>query len=284
MQRVKTPTAVAEKPPYTAEGTPGYFRSGDAVAAIPPTVPGQDWFNMVQGELLAPILATGLTPDPEDDTQLDQAIDAKIASGVAAHDESETAHPDIRALIAALLTDRYETLFIGAGAMIPSATAGATQASEELAANKINDDYLDFSASSDQSAEFSFKLPENWDRDTVKVKLHWKPGEGGATAGHYVGFNVAFGATGDGDTLDRALGAAVLVADQVLAGLEAAEHVSAASAAITVGGTLAAGKRLHCKITRDADYAGGGTTMAKKARLLGIEIKYCISGSVAAWG
>jgi len=274
MDRINHATATPERT----------FTGGNPAANIPATVVTPVFMTTLQEEVCNVIESAGIELDPEDDAQLNQTIDAKIASGVAAHDESESAHQDIRDLINALNGARLETAYFGAGAMIPSATAGATQASEELAANKINDDYLDFSASSDQSAEFSFKLPENWDRDTVKVKLHWKPGEGGATTGHYVGFNVAFGATGDGDTLDRALGAAVLVADQVLAGLEAAEHVSAASAAITVGGTLAAGKRLHCKITRDADYAGGGTTMAKKARLLGIEIKYGLSGSVAAWG
>lgn len=80
MQRVKTATAIAVKPAYTAGGTPGYFRSGDAVAAIPPTVPGPDWFNMVQEEIVNVILAAGLTLNPEDDTQLADAIAAMIAA------------------------------------------------------------------------------------------------------------------------------------------------------------------------------------------------------------
>lgn len=83
MQRVKTATAITEKPAYTAGGTPGYFRSGDAVAAIPPTIPGQDWFNMMQEEIANVILAAGITLDPEVDTQLRDAIVALIASALA---------------------------------------------------------------------------------------------------------------------------------------------------------------------------------------------------------
>ncbi len=78
MQRVKTATAIAEKPAYSAGGTPGYFRSGDAVAATPPTVPGQDWFNMIQEEIVNVILAAGFTLNPAADTQLRDAIEALI--------------------------------------------------------------------------------------------------------------------------------------------------------------------------------------------------------------
>lgn len=83
MQRVKTATAIAERPAYSAGGTPGFFRSGDAVAAIPPTVPGQDWFNMMQEEVANVILAAGLTLDAEVDTQLRDSIMALIASALA---------------------------------------------------------------------------------------------------------------------------------------------------------------------------------------------------------
>ena len=90
MQRVKTATAITEKPAYNATGTPGYFRSGDAVAAIPATVPGQDWFNMVQEEILAVIVAAGMTPDPETDTQLADAILALIVAHAPAPAQATT--------------------------------------------------------------------------------------------------------------------------------------------------------------------------------------------------
>lgn len=74
MQRVHTSTAATSKPPYSATGTPGYFLKGDPLAGTPATVPGPEFFNMVQEELLAVIIAAGMTPSPTDDTQLRAAI------------------------------------------------------------------------------------------------------------------------------------------------------------------------------------------------------------------
>jgi hypothetical protein len=84
MYPVKTATAVPGLPPYSEDGTPGFFTKGDAVAAILATVPGQDWFNMTQEELLNVIRAAGLTPSATDDTQLRQAIAALIANAMLA--------------------------------------------------------------------------------------------------------------------------------------------------------------------------------------------------------
>ena len=91
MQRVKTLTAVTSKPAYSESGTPGYFIKGDAVAAIPATVPGQDWYNMVQEELHNLVVAAGLTPSATDDTQLTQAVARLIAAqAVTVANASET--------------------------------------------------------------------------------------------------------------------------------------------------------------------------------------------------
>ena len=280
MQRVKTSTAVANKAAYSETGTPGHFTNGDAVAGIPATVPGQDWFNMVQEELLNVIKAAEIDPNSTDDTQLAQAI-AKL---LAAHDVDGDAHEDLRALIAALGGSRVESLWLGAGAMIPNTTNGATAGTGQSTSYLLMSDYLDFGAAADQSAQAIFALPANWDMDAVKIKLHWRPAAAGSTAGQYVGWAVSGGAVGDGDTADRALGAAVTVADQALAGLEAAEHITPASAALTIGGDPQVGDRLHLKITRQAAYAGGGAAMPVAARLLGLELQYTTTGNAVAWG
>lgn len=80
MQRIRTATAVTSKPPYSAEGTPGFFTEGDAVAGTPATVLGQDWPNMIQEELVNVLVAAGVVPDAEDDSQLAQAIIRLIAA------------------------------------------------------------------------------------------------------------------------------------------------------------------------------------------------------------
>ncbi len=283
MQRVKTAYAVPNKPPYSTSGVPGYFTSGNPLTAQPPTVPGAEWFNMTQEELCNLILAAGLELDPEDDTQLAQAIAALIANLVASHNTDGDAHADIRALINGLGGARLETLWLGAGAMIASTTNGAQASTIQSTNYALMEDVLDYSNTVDQSAQAILKLPANWDRGTVRVRLHWRPAVAGATSGQVVGWLVSAGAVGDADTVDRALGAAVTVADNVLAGLHAAEHVSAASTALTVGGVPQVGDRLQLKIVRDAGYAVGGDAMPVAARLLGVEIQYTISGAVAAW-
>lgn len=114
MQRVKTATAVTSKPPYSADGTPGFFTRGDAVAGIPATMPGQDFFNMVQEELLHVIIAAGLTPSATDDTQLRQAVLTLI----------ESYSPDLaEATTAEVLAGLLHTAYLSPAGLLASKTA-----------------------------------------------------------------------------------------------------------------------------------------------------------------
>jgi len=85
MHRVDTSTAVAGLPAPDAAGAPGYFTKGNPAAdpPVPATVPGQDWFNMIQEEIAAVIEGMGLTLDATkaDFTQLRQAIQQMIIAG-----------------------------------------------------------------------------------------------------------------------------------------------------------------------------------------------------------
>lgn len=74
MHRVDTSTAAAALPANDAVGTPGYFTKGDPVGGIPATVPGQDFLNAVQEELVGIVLASGLTPNKADRSQVLQAL------------------------------------------------------------------------------------------------------------------------------------------------------------------------------------------------------------------
>jgi microcystin-dependent protein len=76
MQRVDTSTAAASPPTQDTAGTPGYFTKGNPTSGTPATVPGQDWFNSVQEELIGIIVAAGLTPSKSNSTQLITAIKA----------------------------------------------------------------------------------------------------------------------------------------------------------------------------------------------------------------
>lgn len=283
MYPVKTATAVTSKPAYTEGGLPGFFTAGNPVAGIPATVPGEHWFNMTQEELLNVIRAAGLIPSATNDTQLCQAVAALILAAVAGHNESGTAHADIRAALAALGGSRVETLWLGAGAMIPRKANGATAGTDQSTSYLLMSDYLDFGADINRAAQAVFHLPGNWDRGSIKAKVHWMPAVAGATAGQYVGWAILCGAVGDGDVVDRSLGTGVIVDDQVLAGLGAVEHVTSASADITVSGEPQIGDRLQLVVVRQPAYTGGGTALPVAARLLGIEIQYTVTGNAAAW-
>lgn len=82
MHRVDTTTASVSLPAPKAAGTGGYFTEGDPGVPVPATVPGQDWFNAVQEEIISVITAAGISLDTAKSnfTQLLAAIDARIAS------------------------------------------------------------------------------------------------------------------------------------------------------------------------------------------------------------
>lgn len=75
MQRVNRPSAVATLPAAPAGGTPGYFNAGNPGIGQPATVPGYEWFNGVQEELIGMLTRAGITPAQADLTQLRQSLD-----------------------------------------------------------------------------------------------------------------------------------------------------------------------------------------------------------------
>jgi hypothetical protein len=81
MHRVKRAGNYANIPAPPAGGTPGYFGPGDPGTNTPATIPGYDWFNAVQEEIIAPILAAGLALDEADRGQLLEAIPIVARTG-----------------------------------------------------------------------------------------------------------------------------------------------------------------------------------------------------------
>lgn len=74
MQRVKRGSAVSTLPLPPAGGTPGYFAKPDPAAGSAATVPGYEWFNAVQEELVSVIQAAGIPLSDTDNSQLLQAL------------------------------------------------------------------------------------------------------------------------------------------------------------------------------------------------------------------
>lgn len=78
MQRVKRSTAAVALPAPPAGGTAGFFAAPNPQGGPVATVPGYEWYNNVQEELLAVVEGAGLVASDTDRTQLRQAIQAMV--------------------------------------------------------------------------------------------------------------------------------------------------------------------------------------------------------------
>ena len=99
MQRVSRASAVASLPSPPAGGTPGFFTGGNPGAGQPATVPGYEWFNAVQEEMLAVILRGGLTASNADLAQMRKSLDRLFGGGVASYSANTTLTVDDAGLV-----------------------------------------------------------------------------------------------------------------------------------------------------------------------------------------
>ena len=174
----------------------------------------------------------------------------------------------------------YDTIYVPAGAMIPLTTNGAEAGTKEYATNDIMQDYFAFDTTTEEFVAFNIAMPENWDRSTIKAKFFWAPLTDSGAAGNTVEWEIAAGALSDGDTIDSALGTSQVISDAVIANESAILHVTAATPALTVGGTPALGDLIHFKISRNV---GGTDDHGYDALLFGVLIQINRNNSIAAW-
>jgi len=173
----------------------------------------------------------------------------------------------------------FKTIFIPASAMVSTATNGAAYAENEYATNDINMGYLAFDGAIEEYAEFQFPMPEDWDKGTIKAKFFWSSATGSTTA-DTVEWELAAGALSNDDAIDAALGTSQVISDALLADNRTDLQVSAATPAVTVGGTPALGDLVHFKVSRNV---AGTDDMTEDAWLFGVWIQYLANTSVAAW-
>ena len=175
--------------------------------------------------------------------------------------------------------DKYETIFIPAAAMTSTATNGATYLTYEYETNDINVNFLEFDGATEEYAEFQIPMPEQWNLGTIKAKFFWSSA-GGSTAGDTVEWEIQAGAISDGDNIDTALGTAQVVSDTLIANSGTKIQITAATPAITVGGTPALGDMTRFKVSRNV---GGTDDMTEDAWLFGCLIQYRKSAIAEAW-
>ena len=203
-------------------------------------------------------------------------VELATAAEVAAGTDTE------RAVTASGLasTYQYDTIFIPAGAMAPTDTNGGEAGSNEYGTNDNQFDYYAFDTTTEEYVAFSAPMPENWDRSTIKAKFFWTTASG-SSENDTVEWQIAGQAISNDDALDVAMGdAGEVISDAVTDGVDADLHITAATPAVTIGGTPALGDLIHFKISRNV---GGTDDCAEDAWLLGVWIQYKITNEVAAW-
>ena len=177
----------------------------------------------------------------------------------------------------------YRTMYIDAGGMVPAVTNGAIANTEEMhATNFTTLDFLSFSTSTEQYADFKMVMPEQYNNGTIKAKFYWKPADAEASVSVVWGIK-AYAAT-DSDALTGASG--VWGTEQVIedVSLNTVDdlHISATTPAITIAGTPAEGKLVFVRVFRKV--AAGADDYADAAELLGVNLQYVETETAsAAW-
>lgn len=161
------------------------------------------------------------------------------------------------------------SLWIPAAGIRPSSTGGcAVLALIASAANQPDISSLDFDATTAEYAQFWVRMPKNWNENTITATFYW------SHAATTTNFGVRWGIQGvsisDDDTIAVAYGTAQEVTDT--GGTTNDLYVSAATSAITIAGTPAAGDMCAFRVYRDP--VNAGDTMAIDARLHGVALFY----------
>ena len=142
-------------------------------------------------------------------------------------------------------------------------TNGPAVGTSETTTNKVMVETLDFDQSTAEYAQIRFLMPKRWNEGTVTAQFYWTA----TTTGNVVWACQAV-ALSDDDALDAAFGTAQSVTDGVTAANDL--MISAATSAITVAGSPAAGDLVVFQFYRDA--ANGSDTLGADAKLLGVKL------------
>jgi hypothetical protein len=157
-------------------------------------------------------------------------------------------------------------VWIPASQWIPRTTNGCGVDSTQTTTNLQNFDELLFDPAAIEYAQALVRMPSNYNNGTVTARFFWSSS---SSTGSVV-WGLQARAFADDDALDTAFGTAQTVTDTLLATGDM--HISAATSAVTSGGTPAATTPLQFQIYRDA--TNGSDTLGSDARLLGVEISF----------
>ncbi len=161
------------------------------------------------------------------------------------------------------------TQFIGRQAIplpapswVARTTNGAAPFSTELATNDVMIRGYDFDTSTAEAIQIAFPFPKQWNEGTITFRFYWTAASGSGT----VAFSLRGRAASDDDAMDGSWGTAITVTDTFITANDM--HVSAESAAVTIGGSPAAGDIIFLQLQREV----GSDTLGVDARVMCVEI------------
>lgn len=165
--------------------------------------------------------------------------------------------------------DTSAQFWLSAAGITPRTTGGcAFPATVEMSTNKNNHKVAAFDQTTQEFGQWSYALPSDYGGGTVTATFYWTANSASTNSAVW-GLQAV--AVADDEALDVAFGTAQEVAD---ANKSTAykNNISAASSAITIAGTPAAGELVNWQIYRDPD--DGSDTLAADALLIGVMITY----------
>jgi hypothetical protein len=160
-------------------------------------------------------------------------------------------------------------LILTAGGGWPSITNGCQSPTlAQTTTNQVNFYYLGFADAAQTFANWAMPMPSDYNGGTITAVFYWVAPV--ATAADVV-WGIQARAYNDSDLLDQAFGTAQTVTDTNNSAIDDV-NISAATSAITIGGTPAAGSYVQFRVYRDG--AAVGDTLTAVAELLSVRITY----------
>jgi hypothetical protein len=246
-------------------GSTSQFLRGDGTFVTPP---GMSPFTGTDRSAAG---ANGLVPAPAT-TDENKFLNADGTWKSVAAAAAEDVAPEVLALA------HYDTIFVPAAAMCPSASNGATP--DSVAFTNTKRDTVKFGTVYDESCEFDLVLPDDWDKGSMKAKFLWTVNDSSASANTNVKWAIGCISTADGGAVSTAPTTFTDVTDAISQVNNLQRTV--ATAAFSPDGTTGDGNLLHFVVKRN-NASPPSSPLTKDALLLGVWIQFAREGATEVW-
>lgn len=178
--------------------------------------------------------------------------------------------------LSATRTGVVRDMWLDAGLFEARQSNGAATGIANYGTNNLPFRVFDFDATTEEAIVCKIKMPDAWDRSTIKFRAYWTAASG--SGGVAIGFSA--GALSDDDAIDAALGSEQTVTKTLSTAGDM--HITAASSAVTVGGSPALSDCIVIQVARKV--ANGADTLGVDMRLIGVSLQYTESATEpSAW-